>query len=284
MDFKTVNHIISAYVKRNDIIFTNLKSQVTPNAVNLHWWDTGQKQQNVGDFISQTVVDYMKRVHGISNDIVGETKHLYAIGSIIDGGYQNATIWGSGLLRGNQSYWWRRVRQLDVRCVRGPETRNALIQNGYECPQVYGDPAILMPLIYNPKNTAKEYKYRVIPHYSLLDKFYDVISPLVSDYRDFIDEIVKSELIISSSLHGVILAEAYGVPAILLDHNMSMFKYYDYYHSTERFELPIASCVEEALNMSIPSVPCFKHLQENLIKSFPVDLWKTTVKNKTGNV
>ena len=35
--------------------------------------------------------------------------------------------------------------------------------------------------------------------------------------RQAIDEIYNSKLIISSTLHGIILAEAYGIPAIMLD-------------------------------------------------------------------
>lgn len=39
---------------------------------------------------------------------------------------------------------------LDIRSVRGPVTRNILMDLGYDVPSVYGDPAILLPLFYNP--------------------------------------------------------------------------------------------------------------------------------------
>ena len=88
----------------------------------------------------------------------------------------------------------------------------------------------------------------------------------------------SANLVVSSSLHGIILAEAYGIPAILLRNpiDKSMFKYYDYYGSTRRNSFPIVDTLEEALNVtpSIPENGIISELQEGLIKSFPNDLWK----------
>ena len=91
-----------------------------------------------------------------------------------------------------------------------------------------------------------------------------------------IDEIYNSKLIISSTLHGIILAEAYGVPAIMLNkiEKNDRFKYDDYYHSTGRYNYPVCSTIEEALQMPVPEVPDLSQLQQNLLESFPTDLWK----------
>jgi pyruvyltransferase len=56
-----------------------------------------------------------------------------------------------------------------------------------------------------------------------------------------------------------------------------MFKYEDYYHSTGRYNFPIASTVEEALEITPAPLPDLKPLQRNLIQSFPVDLWAKCV-------
>ena len=103
----------------------------------------------------------------------------------------------------------------------------------------------------------------------------NAISPLVEDWRTFIDSITNSELVISSSLHGIILAEAYGVPAIMLNHNRDMFKYRDWYYSTGRYDFPIADTVEEALMMkpALLDKDILKAMQKRLLDSFPTDLW-----------
>ena len=91
-----------------------------------------------------------------------------------------------------------------------------------------------------------------------------------------IDEITESNLVISSSLHGIIIAEAYGVPAIWLHNNecsQDAFKFLDYYYSMGRKPIK-ASSIEEALLMKNDYVPDFSDLQHNLIESFPYDLWK----------
>lgn len=113
-----------------------------------------------------------------------------------------------------------------------------------KCPKIYGDPAILMPYIYKPENLSKEYEISLITHFSDDSAYssyddYNRINMLTTDYQFVIDEIIKSKLVISSSLHGIILAETYGVPAILLN-NGDLFKYMDWYESTGRNDIKVA--------------------------------------------
>lgn len=240
-------------------------------------------------YLSVVVVEYMCEHYGINrNKRVGWTKHLYAIGSILLG-YQDATIWGSGfgynvsdnIFRKFDAFIHRNYHQLDIRAVRGPETRRILLQMGLECPEVYGDPAVLMPLIYKKECPIKKERYVVVPHYSKLQHYKGeehVVGTFVTDYRKFIDRIVNAELVISASLHGIILAEAYGIPAIMLNDTPSedITKYKDWYFSTGRKKFPIADCVDDALHMKVQTLPLsvIQGMQERLIASFPFDLWK----------
>ena len=275
MQLKDLKNMLLAVLARDRIILTDRAAKAVPTDVNLHWWRIPGQKQNVGDMLSVVVTDYMRSQLGLTEK-AGKKSHLYTIGSIIDGGYQDAVVWGSGLLRGDKRYWWRCLRKLDVRCVRGPQTRKTLLDNGYACPEVYGDPAILMPLIYPAKKSEKTYPCLVIPHYSFTTEAVYILSPMTADWRMFVDQILKAELVVSSSLHGIILAEAYGIPAILLnDHDMNLFKYKDYYYSTGRYEFPVARTVEEAMTMTPAALPDLKSLQQGLINSFPKDLWNT---------
>ena len=208
-----------------------------------------------------------------------KTKHLYAIGSILFWGRQDATIWGSGLLNYPPEGTYRSKKfHLDIRAVRGPVTRDILLKEGFECPEVYGDPAVLMPLIYSP-DLAKKNKYNVIKHKANFQKGDSdhQIPILCNDFRTVIDQIVSSELIISSSLHGIIVAESYGVPAIMLADNRTDFnylKYDDYYYSTGRYQYPVARSVEEALKMTPAPLPDLAEMRNDLLDAFPVDLWE----------
>lgn len=274
-------------LKRCNSRILNSNTRFTqPNRVNLHWWSTENQDhvENVGDYLSVVVCNYMLKKKGLSfDDAVKYTKHLYGIGSIIQGGAQNATIWGSGLKQGNEDigFIFRHTRKLDIRLVRGPRTREALINNGFKCPEKYGDPALIMPLIYNP-SIKKSRDYLVILHHESKLQYENSITPLYRDYREFIDAIISSKLVISSSLHGVILAEAYGIPAILLDDDAvsNKFKYEDYYYSTGRFELGTVASVEEALEAPVPNLPDLTGLQKNIISSFPYDLWNAEGRKK----
>ena len=71
-------------------------------------------------------------------------KNYLVIGSTIDMlSNCNTEIWGAGIIN--------RVDVLDIKfkkihAVRGPLTRQKLIDKGYKCPEIYGDPALLLPI------------------------------------------------------------------------------------------------------------------------------------------
>lgn len=184
---------------------------------------------------------------------------------------------GSGLLSPYRLYLKRlKLAELDIRSVRGPRTRSVLTELGIKCPEIYGDPAVLMPYIYKPENLQKEYDISLITHFSddsLYDN-YNRINMLTTDYEFVIDEIVKSKLVISSSLHGIILAETYGIPAILLNNGGDLFKYMDWYESTGRNDIKVADSIDEALNMEPMKLPKLDEMQEKVLKAFPKDLWE----------
>lgn len=77
-----------------------------------------------------------------------------------------------------------------------------------------------MPLLYTPIGGNCE-KVLIIPHHSKTsyykEKYDNVFDTNTRDWKSFVDEIVSSSKVISSSLHGIILAESYGIPAVLLD-------------------------------------------------------------------
>lgn len=172
------------------------------------------------------------------------------IGSILNAKWikiKNCIIWGAGARNTHNKLNGKPLRIL---AVRGPLTRNYLLSQNIDCPPIYGDPTLLLPKIYNPQNMQKKYKLGIIPHMydrdnpiitELLRKNKDIVFIDVKhydDWKNFIDKIVECDFIISSSLHGIIISDAYHVPnqwIKFLDETYDgPFKYLDYFASVLR--------------------------------------------------
>lgn len=278
--------------KSQRILLNNIDSPALDNKVNLHYWVSSRETgtgvtYNLGDDLSPIIVEKVLESRGLSlDDCVLETKHLYAVGSILSMGYQNATIWGSGFLENlsmiRKFFHHYPLRRLDIRAVRGPYSRDLLIQLGHECPECYGDPVLLMPLFYEAVPNREIDDFVIIPHFSK-EKLYRsvygdnvVISMITNDYKSVINRICSAKKVISSSLHGIILGEAYGVPTLFLRDRPSNkdFKYLDYYSSTNRKKFSYADSIEQALIMDPMNAPSnISDCQTQLLQSFPFDLW-----------
>jgi pyruvyltransferase len=166
-----------------------------------------------------------------------------AIGSILGSANRHAEVWGSGFICEDASI---SGRPRAVHAVRGQLSRLRLLALGIECPEVYGDPALLLPMFFNPP-VEKRFAVGLIPHYA------DKVHPWVERQRRdpevriidveggihrFVEEVKSCELIISSSLHGIICADAYGVQALWMELSDQVlgggFKFYDYFSSIQR--------------------------------------------------
>ena len=96
-----------------------------------------------------------------------------------------------------------------------------------------------------------------------------------ADYKDFIQKLLSCEKIISSSLHGIILAESYGIPAVLLKPKVDFLKYDDWYYSTQRYEYPVASSIQEGMDTEPLALPTnLDELRKGQEKTFPYDLYE----------
>ncbi len=290
-------HDMNLVINANNMMMYYPDVKPQKNRVNLHlhdvkktgwsYYDNGKYPVNLGDYLGKVIVDWMLEKRGMSlNDEVIGVKHLITVGS---GGlkmFQDATIWGTGIYGGHTNKWSERFhnakhRKLDIRAVRGPLTRQVYIDLGHKCPEVYGDPAILMPLIYKPLDFEKKYDYLIIPQYTQetwLRRYIKgeyIISMNTDDYKAVIDKIVSCKYVISSSLHGIILAESYGVPAVYFNGRpgRQQFKFKDYYLGTGRTEFPLVTSLVEAYDSFPPQLPDLDKLRQGLLDSFPYDLW-----------
>lgn len=256
--------------------------KVIKNAVNIEYsnFPVGAPL-NIGDTLSPTIYEYLKAKYGLVEKKHKKTIHLNMIGSIIGFKSYDATIWGSGVLQEDfedRIKYRSKFVKYDIRAVRGPLTREVLLRCGYDCPKVYGDPAILLPLVYTPNKITKHYGVSVVRHYNdktIIPNEFHEISVVTDDYKNFVDEICASELVISSSLHGLIIAETYGIPTIWFNPNgQDDFKYRDWYLSIG-VENPakIHSISEISNRKNVGLEKKISNLIEPLLQSFPFEFW-----------
>lgn len=216
----------------------------------LFYWSSikfeGKPKENYGDLLSKYLVEKIsgKPVKWVQPKKqpwykLNKTNYL-AVGSILAHATKDSVVWGSGIIDKVHS-----VAKADFRAVRGPQTREFLLNLGYQCPEVYGDPALLLPRVYNPE-LEKKYKIGFVPHYvdyAQVKEWYSgnkgvkVIDLLTDDVEATTREILSCQQIISSSLHGLIVAHAYGIPAVWVKFSDKIFgddiKYADYLESVE---------------------------------------------------
>jgi pyruvyltransferase len=237
---------------------------------------------NFGDAMSVSIVERIleKEVATTTTTTPGKKKFL-AIGSITNYAEDEDVLWGTGV---NGKYPRRsdyHFTQLDVRAVRGPLSRKFLMEMGIECPKIYGDPTLLLPLLFpefqKPDSPSKD--YIIIPHFSDESLFADLLNmvSVKEDWQVVVRKILDSKFVISSALSGVIVAEAFGIPARLIispneNNTETIFKYADYYHGTARFDFRFATSIEEALEMGGEPMP--ECDLDGLLKAFPYELFR----------
>lgn len=202
---------------------------------------------NFGDAMSYYIAKKISGKQPILLDKDDEDLKYMVTGSILNNDVKNAVVWGCGVA------WSDDVihDKTKILAVRGRLTGELCKKQEIEFDEVYGDPALLMPRLYTPKNNKKIYKIGIIPHYVDLKIVFDNIN--VSEYElglrgikiinvcdeveSVIDQIVSCDKIISSSLHGLITSHAYGVPALWTKFSDKIggddFKFLDYFSTTD---------------------------------------------------
>jgi pyruvyltransferase len=202
-----------------------------------YWW---HGTPNFGDVISPIILQW----------ISGRTVPRYrgpvylAVGSILDGvNIKNAVVWGSGFI---SSEGRMTGKPQQVLAVRGPHTRQNLVDQGVKCPEVYGDPGLLIRRLFDPPLT-KEFEYGIVPHFKDKGMIPDWLAKsesirlidVQSRPSEFVRELCRCKRILSSSLHGLITADVFGIPSaqFCLPDRISgggIFKFIDYFESVGR--------------------------------------------------
>jgi pyruvyltransferase len=187
-------------------------------AARIHaFWCRMPSRANFGDALTPWLI---KRITGTYPVFVRpedpRPKYLVA-GSIIVYAVRAATVWGAGIMTAADVI----SSATRLLAVRGPLTRARALALGADCPEIYGDPGLLLPRLYRPAPIECQ-AGGLVAHFSdrpRLGAAWQATSGLrVIDIQDpieqVIDQIAASRFVASSSLHGLIASHAYGVPAV----------------------------------------------------------------------
>jgi pyruvyltransferase len=218
--------------------------------INAIWYES----ENWGDALNPVLIRHLSglkpfRIQEYSMNLKNEPIYT-VIGSILEWPImknekilRNTIIWGSGFMTESGRLYGKPKQ---ICAVRGPLTRDNILKTGIKCPEIYGDPALLYPRIYRPC-INKNFKLGIISHHlekenNLVKNFksypeiklIDIESPI----NTVVDQICSCKYIASSSLHGIIAADAYGIPSIYIKLSEKVvgegFKFRDYFGSVGR--------------------------------------------------
>ncbi len=173
-------------------------------------------------------------------------RHL-VVGSILHRLRQGDQVWGCGVI---SDAHMKVPEGVVFHAVRGPLTRAVLLRDGAEVPEVYGDPALLMPSLMQVKTPRVTHKRGILAHYvdaasvaHLADaqtRIIDICGPV----KEVIRAVASCEELLASSLHGLILGDLYCQRAawLTLEGGRRLvgrdFKFRDYLLSTDREPVP----------------------------------------------
>ena len=200
------------------------------------YWFTGVR--NFGDLVGPPIVEHItgSRPRLTNPESTGK---LLTVGSILANARAGDTVWGSGAIVDQRIA----LRGVTTLALRGPLS----VQLAHADPSTpLGDPALLLPTFYAPQPST-HHRIGFVPHYvdlaiaSTLTPDAHIIDVTHKDWRTTVDSIAACDVIVSSSLHGLIVAEAYGIPAVWSQPHHPIigddFKFRDYFGATSR-ELP----------------------------------------------
>lgn len=173
-----------------------------------------QVKKNFGDLLSSLLIEkftHLRWEHSKPDDA-----DLVVVGSILEHlpEHWNGVIAGAGKLHEKSKLKFPHAKIL---AVRGPLTAKDFKGKGHHN-IVLGDPGLLADELVPMQD--KEYILGLIPHWSdtslehnpIFTKYRPKIIRVDDDPIKVITEISKCQKIVSSSLHGIVLADAFGIP------------------------------------------------------------------------
>lgn len=196
----------------------------------LFWYrGSGVEQHNFGDSIAPHLVRGLAGLEPVWQAMPGAD--LVTIGSVmskVPDGWPGIVL-GTGTIR---SGLVRDLRRAIVLCLRGERTREACLPSGNP---TLGDPGILAPDLFPAVRPLPRHDVVIVPHYidhEMARRYPKAVRvDILADHRTVLAGIASAKLVVTSSLHALVAADALGVPQVLEPHPAvigGLWKFEDY--------------------------------------------------------
>jgi pyruvyltransferase len=272
----------------------SILGSIRHNGIQSYWWS---QVINFGDWMTPALLEHYGFIPVLSSPA---TAKVVMTGSILEHLPEDyaGIILGAGLLRSNSA---RSFPKATILAVRGELTRQRT-----HAPQdvVLGDPGLLVSQIF--KGAAEKcYPVGIIPHYvdrkdpriASIHRRYQRETHIIDVQRDprkVFHDISQCEVILSSSLHGVIVADALGIPNAWLYLSDKViggsFKFDDYNSSLHVKRVPLCLSGDEKLTDLIKQVetppstiPMVKNDLHHLFLAFQAEMLRKRKKLRKEN-
>lgn len=214
-------------------------------------WMRGRRFGNMGDLFGPIIVAAHTGQPVQFTPSTSMRQRLISVGTI--GQKQRlgrVDIWGAGFGGTQESgfavprgFRHPHLTRFMPHLLRGPFSATLLRESGYAVPDVYGDPAMLLPRLWPGQSIAKRWELGVVIHLSEIEHrsptagarpdflryaipeelrgavtvINTVVERGVDPVRQRVEDILACRRILSTSLHALVIAEAYGIPCAGFD-------------------------------------------------------------------
>lgn len=219
------------------------------NSVNLYWWRPSGNRINLGDEISPLIFRHVFHRDAIWADVnacdaIGVGSIFYPRKASRRKRKRPLFIWGSGTLECRTCEY--SDLSIVIGALRGPRTAGAI----RGCPEIpLGDPGLFVGEIFKKAEGGGD-GIGIIPHHSVrkhpdVKRLAESVGARASildftdpDIKKTLDTLSRCNFVISSSLHGLIFSDSYGVPSLFWnDFGVdNEWKFRDYFEGVAREE------------------------------------------------
>ncbi len=253
--------------------------------IRLSWLGDEGETGNFGDQLSPHLIRQLFGVKVIHSGM--PTADLVSTGSLLDWAEsavdrRRPIIWGSGFIADGPAWRGAPTR---VRAVRGDLSRRRMAHLS-QSPIAVGDPGLLTARAFPHLRSAPTHEVGLIPHYTDREAWLDCLGhepdlpviDLMQPWQCVIGQLTSCRSVISSSLHGLIVAESYGIPNHWASPGEGItggrYKFDDYYSAfgVTREPAPVTELLDRhhALTQQWAPLPDLPRLQAQLLRAFPL--------------